>query len=281
MLKQFSINVDYSINSGQVFLWEKDGNTWYGINGIDILAIKENPFEINSFSQRTLDFFREQDEFGKIIQNVSKDVVVRKAVMLFPGLRLLRQDPFQCYISFITSSNSSIQKIKMNLQLLCRKFGKRIVFEKKEFYLFPEANKLAKATKNDLLNCGLGYRAKAVKEASLAVSQRQINFDFLKKTNYKNAKDALLEIFGIGNKVAECIMLFSLDKLNAFPIDRWMLRILEKYYAEKFQFDGKSLTEKKYNEIHEKIVNHFGPYAGYAQQFLFKMERDLNQKKWL
>ena len=281
MLKQFSINVDYSINSGQVFLWEKDGNIWYGINGTDILAIKENPFDINSFSQRTLDFFREQDEFEKIIQSISKDALVRKAVMLFPGLRLLRQDPFQCYISFIISSNSSIQKIKQNLQLLCRKFGKRIVFGKKEFYLFPEPNKLAKATKNDLLNCGIGYRAKAVKEASLAVTKRQIDFDLLKKTNYKNAKDALLEIFGIGNKVADCIMLFSLDKLDAFPIDRWVLRILKKYYAEKFQFDGKSLTEKKYNETHEKIVNHFGPYAGYAQQFLFKMERDLNQKKWL
>jgi len=281
VLKQFSINVDYSINSGQVFLWEKDGNTWYGINGTDILTIKENPFEINSFSQRTLDFFREQDEIEKIIQSVSKDVIVRKAVILFSGLRLLRQDPFQCYISFIISSNSSIQKIKMNLQQLCRKFGKRIVFEKKEFYLFPEPNTLAKATKNNLLNCGIGYRAKAVKEASLAVTKRQIDFNLLKKANYKNAKDVLLEIFGIGNKIADCIMLFSLDKLDAFPIDRWVLRILKKYYAENFQFDGKSLTEKKYNETHEKIVNHFGPYAGYAQQFLFKMERDLNQKKWL
>jgi len=182
LLKQFSINVDYSINSGQVFLWEKYGNTWYGINGTDILSIKENPFEINSFSQRTLDFFREQDEIEKIIQSVSKDVIVRKAIILFSGLRLLRQDPFQCYISFIISSNSSIQKIRMNLQQLCRKFGKRIVFEKKEFYLFPEPNTLAKATKNDLLNCGIGYRAKAVKEASLAVTKRQIDFNLLKKS---------------------------------------------------------------------------------------------------
>ncbi len=76
-------------------------------------------------------------------------------------------------------------------------------------------------------------------------------------------------------------MLFSLEKLDAFPIDRWVLKILEKYYSDKFQIDAKSLTEKKYNQIHENIVNHFGPYAGYSQQFLFKMEREINQKRWL
>ena len=105
--------------------------------------------------------------------------------------------------------------------------------------------------------------------------------DFLKKTSYQNAKDVLLDVYGIGNKVADCIMLFSLEKLDAFPIDRWVLKILKKYYSDKFQIDGKSLTEKKYDQIHEKIVNHFGPYAGYAQQFLFKMERELNKKRWL
>jgi len=279
--QQYLINIDYSINSGQVFLWEKNGDIWYGINGADVLAVKENPFQINSFSQNSIDFFREKDELREIIQSITKDKVVRNAVKQFPGLRLLRQDPFQCYISFIVSSNSNIQRIKQILQRLCKKFGKKIIFEKKEFFVFPEPKKLANASKNDLLNCGLGYRTKSVKKASLAVSSGQIDFDLLKKISYQNAKKILLDVYGIGNKVADCILLFSLEKLESFPIDRWILRVLEKNYADKFRLTGKSLTEKKYGEMHEQIIDHFGPYAGYSQQFLFKMERDLNQKSWL
>ncbi len=279
--QQYLVNIDYSINSGQVFLWEKNGDTWYGINGNDVLAINENPMQINSYSQNSIDFFREKDDLQEIILSITKDKVVRKAVKQFPGLRLLRQDPFQCYISFIVSSNSNIQRIKQILYKLCKKFGKKIIFQEKEFYLFPEPENLANASKNDLLNCGLGYRVRAVKEAALNVSNRQIDFDFLKRTNYQNAKDILLQVYGIGNKVADCILLFSLEKLEAFPLDRWVLRILEKYYTKKFQLEGKSLTEKKYEQIHKQIVNYFGPYAGYSQQFLFKMERELNQKRWL
>jgi len=279
--QQYLINIDYSINSGQVFLWEKNGDTWYGINGNDVLAINEDPMQINSYSQNSIDFFREKDDLQEIILSITKDKVVRKAVKQFPGLRLLRQDPFQCYISFIVSSNSNIQRIKQILYKLCKKFGKKIIFQEKEFYLFPEPENLANASKNDLLNCGLGYRVRAVKEAALNVSNRQIDFDFLKRTNYQNAKDILLQVYGIGNKVADCVLLFSLEKLEAFPLDRWVLRILEKYYTKKFQLEGKSLTEKKYEQIHKQIVNYFGPYAGYSQQFLFKMERELNQKRWL
>lgn len=281
MQKQSLINIDHSINSGQVFLWEKILNTWYGINGLDVLAFNEKSFKISSFAKNSFDFFREEDDFSGIIQSITKDRIVGNAVKLFPGLRLLRQDPFQCYISFIASSNSNIQNIRHVLQRLCKKFGKKIIFEEKEFFLFPEPKTLAKATRSDLQKSGLGYRAKSVSEASLAVATGQINFDFLKKTSYQNAKDILLDVNGIGNKVADCILLFSLEKLNAFPIDRWVLKILEKYYSDKFQIDGKSLTEKKYNQIHEKIVNYFGPYAGYSQQFLFKMEREINQKRWL
>ena len=279
--QQYLVNIDYSINSGQVFLWEKNGDTWYGINGNDVLAINENPMQINSYSQNSIDFFREKDDLQEIILSITKDKVVRKAVKQFPGLRLLRQDPFQCYISFIVSSNSNIQRIKQILYRLCKKFGKKIIFQEKEFYLFPEPENLVNASKNDLLNCGLGYRVRAVKEAALNVSNRQIDFDFLKRTNYQNAKDILLQVYGIGNKVADCVLLFSLEKLEAFPLDRWVLRILEKYYTKKFQLEGKSLTEKKYEQIHKQIVNYFGPYAGYSQQFLFKMERELNQKRWL
>ena len=103
----------------------------------------------------------------------------------------------------------------------------------------------------------------------------------MKKSNYQNTKEEIRQIPGIGNKVADCIMLFSLNKLESFPLDRWMIRILEKYYFNEFQLETKTITEKQYDILHEKIVNHFGPFAGYAQQFLFKMERESYQKKWL
>lgn len=282
MLKQtFPINVDDTINSGQVFLWEKHDKTWYGVNGNDVLAVSSDPFEISSYSKKEYDFFRNDDELEKILRDITKDDIVRSAVNQFPGLRLLRQDPFQCYISFIVSANSSIQNIKNMLQKICRKFGQKVRFNKNYFYLFPDPKKIATATKYELQSCGLGYRTSAVKKAAQAVVSEEIDFDFLKKSDYHTAKEALLKVFGIGNKVADCILLFSLEKLDSFPLDRWMLRVLQKYYSDKFELDMKTLTEKRYEDLHKEIVKYFGIYAGYSQQFLFKMERELNQKKWL
>lgn len=289
LMKQFrykmdkcsEINLEYSINSGQVFLWEKFQNTWYGINGSDVISVTNSSNEVRSFSKNPTDIFRKEDDSRKIFQSISRDKIVKSAVNHYKGLRLLRQDPFQCYISFISSSNSNIQKIRLVLQNLCRKFGTKIKFEQKEFFLFPQPEALAKAEKTDLIKCGLGYRTKAVKEASSAVVSGIIDFDFLKKTNYQLARESLMNIFGVGNKIADCIMLFSLDKLDAFPLDRWMIRVLQKYYLDKFPIKNKTITEKTYENLHNEIVQHFGPYAGYSQQFLFKMERDLNEKKWL
>jgi len=281
MLKQaYPINVDDTINSGQVFLWEKHDKIWYGINGNDVLTVSSN-CEIFSYSKKSHDFFRNDDDFEKILRNITKDHILRSAVKQFPGLRLLRQDPFQCYISFIVSANSSIQNIKNTLQKICKKFGPKIRFDKNYFYLFPDPKKIAIAEKHELKSCGLGYRVEAVKKAAESVVSREIDFDSLKKSNYYTAKESLLKVFGIGNKVADCILLFSLEKLDSFPLDRWMLRVLQKYYSDKFELDMKTLTEKRYEDLHKEIVKYFGPYAGYSQQFLFKMERDLNQKKWL
>jgi len=274
------INLQDTINSGQVFLWEKNGKKWYGINGNDVLVIDQNTQKITSFSEKPANIFRNDDNLKKILENISQDKIVESAIQRFPGLRLLRQDPFQCYISFIVSSNSNIQKIKLMLKKLCKKFGRKVSFDGKEFFLFPEAKQLANAQTKDLLSCGLGYRAKSVKNASRDIVSGKIDFDFLKNADYETAKKTLLKVYGIGDKVADCIMLFSLEKLDAFPLDRWMLRVLQKYYSKKFQSLGKTLTGKKYSMLHEEIINYFGPYAGYSQQFLFKMEREINKKNW-
>lgn len=254
---------------------------WFGINGDELLVITE-PFQISSSSKSIHHFFRQDDNLKKILSDISRDDLVGTTVKQFSGLRLIRQDPFQCYISFICSSNSSIQNIKNMLIRLCQKFGNKVEFENQQFSTFPSAEMLANATTKDLLSCGLGFRAKYVRDAVKAVNLGKIEFESLRKTDYKSALETLKTVRGIGNKIADCILLFSLDKLESFPIDRWTQRILQKYYPNVFDvMHGKSLTEKKHNSLHEKIVEHFGPYAGYSQQFLFKMERDLNKKKWL
>ena len=280
MKNKFSIDVDNSINSGQVFLWEKQGSDWYGIDGQDVLKINKNG-AIKSIRNLKTDFFRKNDNIEEIIKSISKDKTVKKAVKEYEGLRLFRQDPFQCLISFIISSNSNIQKIKNSLEKITKKFGKKVKIQNKEFFLFPEPEKLAKATIDEIKSCGVGYRAPFIKEAAKMIILKKIDFEYLKKCDYHEAKKNICLVPGIGNKVADCIMLFSLNKLESFPLDTWMIKILEKYYSKEFKIETKTITQKQYELLHEKIVNYFGPYCGYAQQYLFKMEREKNDKKWL
>ena len=274
------INIRDTINSGQVFLWEKKRDKWYGIDGEKILVIDEKTREFRKNNDEFY-FFRQNDNFEEIYSYLKKDKIVKKALREFPGIRLLQQDPFQCYISFIVSSNSNIPNIKTRLQNLCRKFGEKKVINSNEFFLFPKSSVISNAPLSQILDCGVGYRAKSIKEASIAVTRGEIDFENLKNMNYYEAKQELVKVLGIGNKVADCILLFSLNKLEAFPLDRWMLRILQKYYSNKFEPATKTITDKTYESIHQKVVKHFGKYAGYSQQFLFKMERELNNKKWL
>ena len=274
------IDVENSVNSGQVFLWKRNGEYWDGVNGQDILHIDKNGIII-SYQNLKTDFFRENDNLDIIIKSISKDRIVKKAVEKYSGLRILKQDPFQCLISFIVSSNSNIHKIKICLERISKKFGTRVRFQNQEFFLFPKPEDLANASIDEIRECGVGYRTKFIKEASNMVFLKEIDFEYLKKCNYQDARKNICLVPGVGNKVADCVMLFSLDKLESFPLDRWMIRILQKYYSEKFQFETKTITEKQYDVIHKKVIKHFGPYSGYAQQFLFKMEREKYQRKWL
>ena len=274
----FEVNLEHTINSGQVFLWKKFDSKWYGVNDKKVLVLED---KLDIKSKDICEFFRFDDDFQKIKKQLSKDKIVKGAIKNFSGMRILRQNPFQCYISFIVSSNSNIPNIQTRLQKLCQKFGERKIIQGKEFFLFPESKKLASSSVTDISKCGLGYRSKYVKEAAIAVDEGIIDFPTLKKLDYQDARDTLCQVFGIGKKVADCILLFSLDKLEAVPLDRWVLRILQKYYSNEFEITTKSITDKTYDNLHDKIIEHFGKYAGYAQQFLFKNERENFDKKWL
>ena len=183
------INIHETINSGQIFLWENYRDTWFVIDGDDIIMARQTPFKIMTFSKKPKNFFREDDNYEKILKNITCDKIVKNAIKHYPGLRVTRQDPFQCCISFIISANSNIPKIRMGLQKLCRKFGTKVRFQKKEFFLFTRPKMLAKATLQDLQECKLGYRSKYVLDTSSIIASGEIDFDELKKLITKKPKN--------------------------------------------------------------------------------------------
>lgn len=275
------INVPDTINSGQVFLWKRgDGGVWRGVNGEDVLEVDEEAGE-SSLDEAGRGFFRLDDDYGGILREISRDGAVGRGVRRYGGLRLLRQDPFQSYISFVVSANSGIPSIRTRLERLCARFGRRAETGRGSVRLFPSPGALAGASQAELLGCGLGYRARLVKAAAEHVRGGRIDLGSLRGAGYGAAQGELLGVPGIGRKVADCIMLFSLERLDAFPLDTWILRALDEFYPGGFSTGGRSMTGRRYDVLHGEAVGRFGRYAGYAQQFLFKLIRDQNRMGWL
>jgi N-glycosylase/DNA lyase len=303
---QSLFNPQISINSGQMFLWEKFDNSWYGVYGNHILKFSTTIinngdssnnnnniefFSFPEFKEWEKQVFRLDDDIEKIIAGFSNDVVVSEAIRRYPGLRLMRQEPHQCMFSFVCASNTNILMIRRMLKNLSRKFGVKVIIDGKEFFTFPTADSLNKANINELLSCGIGYRAKAIKAVAEGIASGKLDIKELTHASYNDAKEQLLKIYGIGNKIADCILLFSLEKLESFPIDVWIARALSSYYdwvfienknrqkKEKKKIDDK-ITFGQYNILSEAIRNYFGKYSGYAQQYLFYYMRQNAEKKW-
>jgi N-glycosylase/DNA lyase len=294
-----------SINSGQMFLWKKIDNTWYGIYGEHILKFSISA-EGNSEQNKTINnndilvefysfphmkgweqhVFRLDDDITYILSTFSNDTLLSDAIRTYPGLRLMRQEPQQCMFSFVCASNTNILMIRRMLNNLSRKFGKKIMVDGEEFFTFPTANDLNRATISDLLSCGLGYRAKAIKLLAEQISHGNLDVEYLLRASYEDAKKELLKIYGIGNKIADCILLFSLEKLEAFPIDVWIARALSYHYNWLLSYNGKEKENNKkmkygqYITFSETIRKYFGKYSGYAQQYLYYYMRQNAGKKW-
>jgi len=275
-----------SINSGQVFLWEKHGDSWYGIHGEHVVRLThtDNRVEFASFPEdRSWDheMFRLGDDARTIFRELSRDPLMRRLIKVYPGLRLMKQEPHQCLFSFVCASNTNIPMIRRMLYNMTRKFGRPATVDGMEFFTFPSATVIDKAGIDELQACGLGYRAKAIKAAANAIAMGQIDFDELKAAGYGEAKKELLELYGIGNKIADCVLLFSLEKLDAFPIDVWIARALAGHYPwmHKKKF-GEKITERQYEELSDNARHYFGKYAGYAQQYLYYHMRQAAGKKW-
>lgn len=301
-----AIDVADTMNSGQVFLWrpiQKKGKGiwWYGVQGQEMLRVDGSTGRTSTYRKGgrwaayKKDLFRDSDNPSRIPESMPQDGVTAEAARRYRNLRIIRQDPYQCMISFITSANSNIRRITDNLARMAETFGRPVDAGGGAgvMHLFPAASALAGATIREIQKCGVGYRAAYIKEASEMVESGEVNFGRIKQMkDYDDMMDAMLAIPGVGNKVADCIMLFSLERLDAFPLDRWMLRVLSTRYSGVFGSRGSHavsssplsplghLTDKRYRAAHNKIAEYFGPYAGYAQQWLFKMARDDAGASW-
>jgi N-glycosylase/DNA lyase len=291
-------DIGYTLDSGQAFRWLYQGGSWYGVVGRGVLKVRQEGFTLFcSSSSEELDarfihsYFRLNDDFEAILSSIPKDETMNDAFQRFRGLRLIRQEVWECLLSFVISTNTNIPRIKGMVSNLCEKFGERVSFDGLEYRLFPTAERLAGASVQELAACGLGYRAKFVRDISWTVDSGSVNLDELRLQDYPKAREILLErvlekktFLGIGRKVADCVLLFSCDKDEAFPIDVWIARALARYYPRLFneevvarlnsKLSGRSsLSAKTYDEISETARAYFGRYAGYAQQYLFYYAR--------
>jgi N-glycosylase/DNA lyase len=310
--KYSCFNPEISINSGQMFLWEKYEKSWYGIYGEYVLKltdyrshtlvkknengnasendeIKFSSFPLYPYWEKQV--FRLDDDIDEIFSSFSNDALVSELIRNYPGLRLMRQQPYQCMVSFACASNTNISRIRRMLRNLCERFGNEMIVDDKRFFTFPSAERLNRASNDELRLCGLGYRTKAVKAVAEAIVNDRPNITSLLRLPYEDAKNELLKIHGIGDKVADCILLFSLDKLEAFPIDIWMARALYLNYRWLFnnsnkKFDNnrklsyEKITAHDYRILSRYARDYFGKYGGYAQQYLYYNVRQRAGKKW-
>lgn len=254
-------NLQKTLDCGQFFRYEKVGDCFF-------ISYRDRLFKTKQIRDKLLfkgvdkkfiiNFFRLTDPYKMIVSSISKDAYMRKAIRANYGIRIIRQDPWECLISYLCSSNSNIPKIKKNLQLLSAKFGNKIVLDNYESYSFPKPGDLNNLKK--ILDCKVGFRAKFIYKAN--------NTDILnsiRRLDYQKAKEELTKIHGVGEKIADCVCLFSLDKLEAFPVDVWIKRVMQEVY-----FDNQFVPNKR---IPEFAKDYFGEYAGFANQFLFYYRR--------
>jgi len=286
-LSQF-FDLDLTLCCGQAFRWEKVGGWWCGVVKDKPIKVRQrgNMLEFENVSREFIEnYFGLKDDLPSILAQITRDHHIEKAVKTLKGLRILRQDPWECLISYICATYKNIPAIKRMLSNMAKKFGEKVFLEGQVFYAFPTAERLAEASLKDLAECGLGYRAKYVSETAKKVSKGEFKMEDLKAESFKKARETLLTLPGVGLKVADCVLLFSLEKLEAFPVDVWIKRIIIKHYRNFFGKNfiekislKKSLTRAEYERLSLFGREYFGVYAGYAQEYLYHFERAVVNK---
>ncbi len=217
--------------------------------------------------------FRLKDDLNQVYENIATDPFLKTAVKKYNGMRLTKNEPWETTLCFVISQFNNVKRIRGIVKKLVMSYGEERTYSAGsvtfKFRTFPKPEVIAKASIQSLMAHGAGYRAKYIKEVARSCSD-SFELERLYAMDYDKAKEELMTLDGIGDKVADCILLFGYGKLEAFPIDTWIKRAVEKVY-----FRGRRKSVKR---IHEFAESEWGAYSGYAQQYLFWQARTLKMK---
>ncbi len=267
----FSTNdfdLKHTFDCGQCFRWEENEGVFTGVAGNFVGIFEKVGEEIRlktncpneKFWIEYLDLDR---DYAAIKKKVSINPLMEKAVEYGKGIRILKQDFFECLISFIISQRASIPKIKSCVKKICENWGEEIVFENEKYYSFPTPEMLKNVTEEDFRKIGTGYRAPYLVKCVNAVLTGEINEKDLLEMSTSSAREKVMSLYGVGDKVCDCVMLFSLKKYDLFPSDVWIKRVMCEYFAS---------NEKDAKKDGETL---FGTLSGFAQQYLFYYRKNM------
>jgi len=265
------LDLEHTFDCGQCFRWnrEADGSyTGVAFGRVINIVLKEDKLTIDhttdeEFDQIWIPYFDLTRDYGKIMGELAAaDETMKEAIVYGRGLRILQQDKWETLISFIISQNNNILRIKKCIETLCENFGAYAgEYHGKKYYAMPSFDVLANLTLEDLASCKLGYRANYILETAKLVAAD--GGRTLESTGAMTTEDALaylLSLSGVGPKVANCILLFSMGKDESFPIDVWIKRVMNRFYQ---------IEEKDMKKMQDFAAETFGVYGGIAQQYLF------------
>ena len=269
------LDLTSTLASGQCFRWRVDDvGRWNGVIGSDIVRlsmvgdgvrIESSPTPPAELAESIVAYLRLDDDLPSIQRALREDERVRVGIDHYPGLRLLRQDPWETLAGFILSSTSNIPRISKTVELLSNTFGEPRELDglRRSTFASPEA--LAEAGEARLRELGCGFRGPYLAQAADAVASGKLPLRALRGAPYADVLAALTSLHGVGDKIADCAMLFSLDRLDAFPADRWVRKVLADWYGvpANISYDG----------ARHFAWERFGDNAGYANQYLFWNER--------
>ncbi len=297
VLKANNFNLKATLDSGQIFRYSHSNGVYYVVVGDSIIRLQQKGdklfYDCSNSSFDVKKFLGLNHSYGKIISSISRDEKVSAAIKKHHGLRILEQDVWECTASFICSAFSNIPRIRQCIEKVAAAFGSSIDFDGFSTFSFPQPQQINDFVK--LKRCGLGYRAKYLFETARifensgneyslqhnsAVSgmcNRTMSDLQLRRLGYEEAKEKLLELPGVGSKVADCVLLFSCGFYEAFPVDVWINRVMMKEYGREINSFAAAVKIKN-KKVNEKAVadfarSYFGKYAGYAQQFLYHNAR--------
>jgi len=262
---------------GQCFRWERQENGNYiGVARGKVLEVEKRNEDVviyniseDEFREVWVKYFDLFRDYGTIKEVLSKDPFLKKAVEFGSGIRILNQEPFELIISFIISSNNRIPMIKRGIKKISEKWGRKILYKGKEYYSFPKLEEIKDAAIEELSSCGLGFRAGYIKKTVDDLYNKKYDIDWILMQEPETCHEELQKFTGVGPKVADCIMLFSMEKHSAFPVDVWVKRAMQHFYLA---------PEVSLKKTREFGIEKFGEQSGFAQQYLFYYARENNIK---